>query len=115
MKHLRLFEDELKYKYKVGDYVSINYDTKSKTLSKLKDFVNNEIGKIMFIDDSSMIIQYVNIPDKLKHFFGDKNVGNKNIKNSVFFWNKNNTIERLATDDEIKKYELIKISNKFNI
>lgn len=115
MKHLRLFEDELKYKYKVGDYVSINYDTKSNTLTKLKDFVNNSIGKIMFIDDKSMIIQYVNIPDKIKHFFSDKNVGKDKIKNSVFFWNKNNTIKRLATDDEIIEYEAIKNTNKFNI
>ena len=115
MKHLRLFENELSYKYKVGDYVLINYDTKSKTLSKLKDFVNIHIGKILFIDDKRLIIQYNNPPDKLNHFFSDKVVGNKNIKNSVFFWNKINTIIRLATEDEISEYEVFKNTNKFNI
>jgi hypothetical protein len=113
MKYIKAFENI--NNYKVDDYVLINYDTNTKSLSDLKNFVNNNIGKIMFINDKSLIVQYNNIPDKLKHFFDDKSINTENIKNSIFFWNRGNTIIRLATEEEIEKYKLDKISNKFNI
>jgi hypothetical protein len=113
MKYLKKFENI--NHYNVGDYVLVNYVTKSTTLSKLANFVNSSIGKIMFIDDKSLIVQYNNIPDKIKHFFSDKTVGNNNIKNSVFFWDKINAIKRLATEEEIEKYKLDTIASKFNI
>lgn len=112
MKHLRLFE-ELEYKYKVGDYILIDYNTKSS--SKLKKFVKNSIGKIVFIGDGSIIVHYDNIPDDIKHYFSEKIVGNKKFKNSAFFLNSYIKIIRLATEDEIYENEIQKNSKKFNI
>jgi len=114
MKHIRLFE-ELESQYKVGDYVLIKYIPKSKSLLELMKFVNNSIGKMMFIDERSVILEYVDIPDNIKHYFNDKNVGNKKIKNSAFFWYHNSIINRLATEDEIKEFKVKKDLNKFNL
>lgn len=113
MKHLKTFESNSQYN--VDDYVLINYNTKHKALLKLKNFVDNTIGKIVFMNDTSVIVQYSNIPDKLKHFFDDKIVDNNKIKNSVFFWKNEITIKRLATEGEIEKYKLNVITKKFNI
>lgn len=114
MKHIRLFE-ELDLQYKVGDYILIKYMPKDKCLLKLKDFVNKTIGKIKFMNDRSVMVQYYDIPDNIKHYFNDKVVGSENIKNCAFFWYNNNTINRLATGDEITEIEMKENSKKFNL
>lgn len=66
MKHLKKFNESIEEEPQIGDYAIAG--TNSSNIP-FKTFLNNTIGKIIFIDKVSVNIEYENIPDSIKDNF----------------------------------------------
>jgi len=108
MKYIKTFESRKKV-FKVGQYVISEYVPFK---PDIKNFLENNIGQIIGISKNfgyndkpytAYNVKYTNIPSDLKWVF----------KNDIHDFYPENI--RLATKEEIKKYKLYNITNKFNI
>jgi len=63
MKYLKKFE---KNSPELLDYVIINTSTKNNIL---KDFINNHIGRVIYVGVINMRVAYDNIPNNLINYF----------------------------------------------
>lgn len=113
MKHIRTYETIINRQITdppdVGDYVICN-DMSISSNKPLKDFLDNNIGKITIIrneKDYPYYIHYDNVPDEFSVNFIQIS-DNKNVRdmsrNEITYWSKNK-----------KELETIILRNKFNL
>jgi hypothetical protein len=113
--------EKIDQKPKVGDYVLIKIseiDALNKfpwirdEIIKTNNFINNNIGKIIYIEENIINVRYTNIPKKIRKYFnyvnleGSRNrIGWKSF-NYRFINEFGETKEELETKLQAKKYNL---------
>ena len=103
MKHIKLFE-ELDIP-KDGDYVLIHEKFEfhdNEFFALLENFINNNIGKIIGIFTYRVIVEYFDIPEKIKYFFSIHNSREVNLHKIISFGTK----EQMELELQAKKYNL---------
>jgi len=119
LKYIKLYEK--KATPKVDDYVLLHYNfdnacelyktTHNVSLKDITNYINNTIGQIYKIDDSSYpyFIKYENIPNNLKFWFGKEN-------NFFFRVDNQSHITCFSSDEEeLERILLSKVSQKYNL
>ena len=103
MIYIKKFENSYT-QYKIGDFVRVL--TKNKIIDDIRDFVNSNTGKIVYIDNSLNNNSY---PYEIEF---PENIPNRN--NSKFVFTKKE-ISRLATPEEIEMFNIKKEMSKYNL
>jgi hypothetical protein len=101
----KIFENINEGRPEIDDYVLLKYATYHNDMT---NFLNNNIGKIIFIDDNFCIIEYYNVPDLINHRFDYNKINNtykKTFKTRfISYWSKNR-----------EDLEDILMANKYNL
>lgn len=115
MKYIKKFENS--EHPQIGDYVLIKtrgYSIIDDIITKSKEYVDTHIGKIVDIkiysddedDDSSVLVEYENVPTEIKSYFNN----NRNKSTRKF------SINRIVATGKTKEEVLMKVQqNKYNL
>lgn len=103
--NFKIFETINEGDPKIGDYVLLKYD---KFKNDMTNFLNDHIGKIIFIDEKLYRIEYYDVPDTINyrfHYYKTNNSYTKTIeKRYISYWSKNR--EELEELLAAEKYNL---------
>jgi len=110
MKYIKLFEN-LTIEPEIDDYVLMRINLETYYMKdEVNNFINNNIGQIVRIDEDEIRITYHNIPDNIKDWFREHKYTDKIIYTRIL--NKNKIVAIGKTPEEVK---INKVVNKYNL
>jgi len=123
MKYIKLYEENIIFKYKIGDYVIANLfgtNWEGDDFGE-QEFLENNVGQVVYTKNNKYNrfnwydVKYKNVPKKLEYNIQSILRDNKKGEGLPNIWSYEENEIRLATSEEIKTQKLKNEVYKYNL